>query len=289
MSKRRLDIVGAGKVGKTLARLWNQNGFFDIGSVANRSVGSSEEAIDFIGAGKTSQIQKIDVLMISAADGAIAECCAHLAESAMIESGAVVFHCSGSISSDILAPLKAKGATIASIHPVKSFADLAVAIKTFSGTFCGLEGDLAAVRILTEAVGAIGGKAFAIDSSAKTIYHAGSVFSSNYLVSTLAAGIDCLVKAGIGRETAVEVLKPIATEALENLFRLGPVQALTGPIARGEAKVIEGQALALAEWDTEISSAYGALGLLAIHLSQQQGSASEESIQQMKRILSDLI
>jgi predicted dinucleotide-binding enzyme len=45
MNKRRLDIVGAGKVGKTLARLWNQNGVFEIGSVANRSLESSEEAI----------------------------------------------------------------------------------------------------------------------------------------------------------------------------------------------------------------------------------------------------
>jgi predicted dinucleotide-binding enzyme len=44
MNKRRLDIVGAGKVGKTLARLWNQNGVFEIGSVANRSLESSEEA-----------------------------------------------------------------------------------------------------------------------------------------------------------------------------------------------------------------------------------------------------
>jgi predicted dinucleotide-binding enzyme len=66
MNKRRLDIVGAGKVGKTLARLWNQNGVFEIGSVANRSLESSEEAIAFIGAGTTRQIDNIDVLMISA-------------------------------------------------------------------------------------------------------------------------------------------------------------------------------------------------------------------------------
>jgi predicted dinucleotide-utilizing enzyme len=81
MNKRRLDIVGAGTVGKTLARLWNQNGVFEIGSVANRSLESSEEAVAFIGAGTTSQIDNIDVLMISSVDDALAECAAQVAES----------------------------------------------------------------------------------------------------------------------------------------------------------------------------------------------------------------
>jgi predicted short-subunit dehydrogenase-like oxidoreductase (DUF2520 family) len=289
MNKRRLDIVGAGKVGKTLARLWNQNGVFEIGSVANHSLESSEEAIAFIGAGTTRQIDNIDVLMISSVDDALTECAAQVAESTMVASESMVFHCSGSISSDVLAPLKARGATIASVHPVKSFADVSLAIKTFPGTFCGLEGDPTAVQVLTEAVGAIGGKVFAIDPSSKAIYHAGSVFSSNYLISTVAAGVDCLVRTGIDRETALEILKPIATEAMENLFRLGPVQALTGPIARGETKVVEVQVQALSEWDFEISSTYAALGILATHLSQQQGRASAESIRHIKEILSNLL
>jgi hypothetical protein len=84
-----------------------------------------------------------------------------------VASESMVFHCNESISSDVLAPLKVRGATIASGHPVKSFADASLAIKTFPGTLCGLEGDPTAVQVLTEAVGAIGGKVFAIDPSSK--------------------------------------------------------------------------------------------------------------------------
>ena len=105
----------------------------------------------------------------------------------------------------------------------------------------------------------------------------------------MAAGVDCLVRTGIDRETALEILKPIATEAMENLFRLGPGQALTGPIDRGETKVVEVQVQALSEWDCEMSSTYAALGILATHLSQQQGRASEESIRHIKEILSSLL
>ena len=285
MSKRRLDIVGAGRVGKTLARLWKEQAAFEIGDVVNRSPESSKRAIAFIGGGTVGQIDQIDVLMISTADSAIADCAAALAKTASIRPESVVFHCSGSISSEILAPLRARGASIASMHPVKSFADESLAVESFSGTFCALEGDSTAVQVLAEAVDAIGGKRFTIDPAAKAVYHAGSVFSNNYLVSTIATGIDCLVEAGIARATALEILKPIATEALENLFRLGPVQALTGPISRGETKVVETQLQALQAWDPEIAASYASLGRLAARLALQNGRASKEWIRQIEEVL----
>lgn len=285
MSKRRLDIVGAGRVGKTLARLWKEQAAFEIGDVVNRSPESSRQAIAFIGGGTVGQIDRIDVLMISTTDSVLADYAGALAKTAGIGPQSVVFHCSGSISSEVLAPLRARGASIASMHPVKSFADESLAVESFSGTFCGLEGDPTAVQVLTEAVSAIGGKNFTIDPAAKAIYHAGSVFSNNYLVSTIAAGIDCLVEAGIDRAIALEILKPIATEALENLSRLGPVQALTGPISRGETKVVETQLQALQAWDPEIASAYAALGRLAARLALQNGRASEEAIRTIEKTL----
>ena len=76
--KRKLDIIGAGKVGRSLARLWAQAGVFEIGCVVNQSIESSQAAVDFIGEGRPaerlSEIGPLDVLMISTSDRCIEEC-----------------------------------------------------------------------------------------------------------------------------------------------------------------------------------------------------------------------
>ena len=46
-----LNIIGCGRLGKTLARLWHDNNLFTVRQVLNRSIGSAEAAVEFIGAG----------------------------------------------------------------------------------------------------------------------------------------------------------------------------------------------------------------------------------------------
>jgi hypothetical protein len=62
--------------------------------------------------------------------------------------GAVVFHCSGAKASTELDALRRAGALVASVHPVRSFADPAAVAADFDGTFCGVEGDAAALALL---------------------------------------------------------------------------------------------------------------------------------------------
>ncbi len=49
---KRLNIIGCGKVGRTVGRLWAQGKVFDIGDILNRSKESSASAVQFIGAGQ---------------------------------------------------------------------------------------------------------------------------------------------------------------------------------------------------------------------------------------------
>jgi predicted short-subunit dehydrogenase-like oxidoreductase (DUF2520 family) len=287
--KRRLDIVGAGKVGKTLARLWAQAGVFEIGGVMNRSLESSRAAVDFIDAGtpveKVSELGALDVLMISTSDRGIEACAQSIAREAKVSPDAIAFHCSGSLSSDNLSSLRQRGCCLGSVHPVKSFAEPARAASTFAGTYCALEGDAAAIACLREAVAGIGGRSFAIEKASKTIYHAGSVFASNYLTAMVYAGVRCLEKSGIAHAQAMEVLQQIVTGTVGNIFKLGPVPALTGPVSRGEVEVVQRQFEALAQWHADIAEAYRAAGVLATDIAHAQGGAQDSDLEAIRQVL----
>ncbi|MEN3291792.1 MAG: hypothetical protein V7642_1045, partial [Burkholderiales bacterium] len=97
--KKTLTIIGCGKVGKTLGRLWHAKGTFAIQDVLNRSLASSERAVSFIGAGRAASdyaaLRPADIILIGCTDDQVAQCCQTLSRAGRIAPGAIVFHCSG--------------------------------------------------------------------------------------------------------------------------------------------------------------------------------------------------
>jgi predicted short-subunit dehydrogenase-like oxidoreductase (DUF2520 family) len=257
-----LNIVGAGHVGRALGRLFAARGVLSVQDVLTRSMASAQAAVAFIGAGHAADaiaaLRQADVWMLAVSDDRIAEMAAQLAAGRDMH-GAVVFHCSGAKASAELAPLRAAGAFVASVHPVRSFADPQQVAAAFEGTFCGIEGDQEALALLNPAFAAIGARLVPIEARAKTVYHAASVFASNYLTTVLDAALRAYQAAGIPDEVARELARPLALETLANVFRLGPETALSGPIARGDAATVARQQAAVTAWDPATGALYEAL------------------------------
>jgi predicted short-subunit dehydrogenase-like oxidoreductase (DUF2520 family) len=259
---RPLNIIGAGHLGRTLGRLFAASGAFAVQDVLTRSEASAREAIAFIGAGQAAaapdRMRPADAVMLAVGDDQIEPVCAALAAAGALD-GVVVFHCSGAKSSAALQAAAAKGALTASVHPVRSFADPASVARGFAGTWCGVEGDARALALLEPALAAIGARPVAIDAAAKTVYHAASVFASNYLVTVLDAALRAYQAAGIPEDVARELARPLASETLENVFRLGARAALSGPIARGDFATVARQQAALDGSDPATGELYRAL------------------------------
>lgn len=281
-----LNIIGCGRVGRTLARLWGQIGVFAIGDVFDGTLVKGENAVAFLGRGRAvgaiAQMRGADLWMITPPDDRIAASCAALAAGGQLAPGNVVFHCSGALPSRDLAPAAGCGAAVASVHPLKSFADPATAVHTFSGTYCAAEGDAAALAVLRPAFERIGAKVAEIEPGRKTIYHAASVIVCNYLTALLEAGLRGYEHAGFSRDDALRMMEPLVRETLDNVFALGTAPALTGPIARGDDKVVARQIEALAAWDPRIAALYKQLGGIAVELARAQGGerASLDAIEQ---------
>jgi len=280
-----LSVIGAGRVGRTLCRLWRQNEVFAIGDVRNRSAESTQAAAEFIGAGRPiddwARLARADLYMLSVPDDAIEDCVERLRAAVVVPRGAIVFHCSGSKSSAVLGPLAEDGARIASMHPVKSFADPGLAVETFDGTECALEGDAEACAVLESAIERCGGHVFRVDAGQKLVYHAATVFASNYVVALMEVALRCFERAGIGRDRALPIALPLVRGTIDNIGCLGTVDALTGPIARGDSALVGAQLRALADWDGHVAALYAFLGSYALDLSRRQGSADSASLERI--------
>jgi predicted short-subunit dehydrogenase-like oxidoreductase (DUF2520 family) len=284
-----LNTIGCGRVGRTLARLWSQSGAFEIGDVFDHTRAKSDAAATFIGRGRAvgaiAEMHPAGVWMLTPPDDQIVPCCTALAQGGRLAAGAIVFHCSGALASSDLAAARACGAAVASVHPLKSFADPSAAVQNFSGTWCAAEGDAAALAVLRPAFEGIGASVRMINAGAKMIYHAASVFASNYLTALLEAGARCHEQAGSSREDALRMMEPLARETLDNVFKLGTVQALTGPIARGDGAVIARQVVALAAWDPRIEAVYKRLGAIAVDLARRRANADADALAAIDRLL----
>lgn len=270
---RGLTVVGGGHVGRVLGRLFSAAGVFAVQDVLARSADSAAQAVAFIGAGMPvtgkGAMRPAEIFMLTVTDDQIVPACEALAAAVPLR-GAVVFHCSGALASDRLQAARAAGAYVASVHPIRSFADVDAVAAGFAGTFCGVEGDQPALDVLLPALAAIGARAVQIDPAAKTVYHAAAVFASNYLVTVIDAALRAYQAAGIPEAVARELARPLALESMENAFRLGAAPALTGPVARGDMATVLRQQDAVMAWDAETGQLYRALVPPTIALAERK-------------------
>lgn len=276
---RSLTIIGAGKVGKALGRLWALNDTFIIHDVLARSANSAQMAVDFIGAGVAvdsyATLRPADVYMIATPDDQIAASCAALVATGILVEGNIVFHCSGALASGVLNAASPCGASIASTHPIRSFAIPAQVVKHFAGTYCGAEGDPLALDILRDAFAAIGAEWVVIDRDLKILYHAAAVMASNYLVTLLDLAQQTYIKAGIAPDQALQLMGPLVRETVDNVFRYGPAKALTGPIARGDMQTVERQSKALQASNPQHAQLYDQMVGLTIELAKRKHDAAK--------------
>ena len=269
-----LSIIGCGKVGKTLGRLLQENHAVETQDIFNRSTESGMAAVVFIGAGQVvsnyADLRPADIFLIAAPDDQITACCEALANADCLSPNSIVFHCSGALPSSILQAASARDAAIASIHPIRSFAVPEKIINEFTGTYCGVEGSQHALDILSPLFTTIGAQLVTIKSEKKVLYHAAAVFASNYLVTLLDTAVQTYAQAGIPQEVALKMMASLVRETTENFLKIGPEQALTGPIARGDVATVLNQYRAVSMWNKRYGALYKRLGKLTADLARRR-------------------
>ncbi|QDL53212.1 Rossmann-like and DUF2520 domain-containing protein [Rhodoferax aquaticus] len=274
MQTQTLNIVGAGRVGQTLAHLWHQHGVFTVQDVLTTRPDTAQAACAFIGAGtactSTQALRPADVWMLATPDARLPEAITQLEKRApdlgTRPPAPLVFHCSGALDSGLLLPLQVRGWQVASAHCILSFATPTMAVQQFAGTPCALEGNSPSQAKLQTAFEAIGAQCFEIRKEDKLLYHAAAVFATNFLPVLQSVAEEAWRAVGVPELLLPHLRASLLHNAVTNILALGPQKALTGPAARGDLPAIERQAQAVRQWDAPSGAAYEALSQLALRL-----------------------
>lgn len=259
----RIGIIGAGRAGSALGAALAAAGYPLVGITA-RSPASVERAgrmLPGVPVRSIDELAAADVLLLAVPDDAIAEVAGRLDAS----PGQYVVHLSGAYGTEVLA---GAGGLPVALHPPMTFTGTAADLGRIGGmTFTATAPDEARpfVERLAKDLGA--GVQW-VAEEARAMYHAGVVHGANHLVTLLAQSFEVLRRAGVTDPSAT--MRPLLAATLDNTLRAGH-DALTGPIARGDADTVRAHLAALRALPGETPATYVALARATVALAAADG------------------
>ena len=298
--KQSFAIIGCGKVASALAKQLTKAGYRPMG-FSSRHIISARAMAKIVNAPdrcfeKTWEAAiDADFVFITTPDDAIQEACRIIAEHNGFKKNAVVFHCSGALSSTELASAKSvqtmSDVMIGSIHPLQSFAveQPGESGNPFENIMMAVEGDPLAVEKARKIATDLGAQPFTIKTDGKVLYHAAAVVASNYLVTLMNLSIKLMTASGVSESEVFDILNPLIMGTLANIESNGIPDALTGPIARGDVGIVEKHIQAIRSMSNENAGEmvgyYKLNGAETIKIAMAKGSLSEDAAEKLLRVL----
>ncbi len=179
------------------------------------------------------------LVLLAVPDGAVREVATAIAAQGAPGLGCVALHLSGTLPAEALGGLSERGYAVGGLHPLQTVADPARGAERLRGAYFTFEGDPSARAAAAEIVEAAAGRMLEVHATEKARYHAACVFASNYVVACAAVATRLLATAAnIAEAEAARALQPLWGGAVSNLDRLGPTEALTGPVRRGDVDTV---------------------------------------------------
>jgi predicted short-subunit dehydrogenase-like oxidoreductase (DUF2520 family) len=271
----RIGIAGAGRLGQALGRLLHDRGQ-PIAAIAGRDPGRTRDAAAFINK---------SVLPVSVADlpGVASRVLICVPDDALpsvagsLRPIQLALHTCGSRGPEALAALAEGGASCATLHPLQTISTAAQGVTDLPGSSFGLTGAGPALEWALEIVRLLDGHALTIPAESRPLYHAAAVIASNYIVATIDAAVALMELARVPSESALQALAPLIRASVENSLRRGPVQALTGPIERGDEQTVAAHMRALGKAPESVRQLYRQAGLHTLEVARRKTPATDRA------------
>lgn len=289
MPPKRLNIIGCGRAGGTVAAALAASGKVGIGEVLNRSRASAEKAVAVLGAGRAiddpAGFSDAEIFLIATSDGGIEPAAGALAAAVPDLGGRVVFHLSGRFGPQVLAAAGAAGADLAAVHPVRSMPRLSTDAAAFAGTLCIAEGSRTALDMLKAPFEAAGAGWREVEGLERGLYHAALAIISNVTKGVIWKAQNWLERAGLDADTAADASHSLLSITTEDVFRDGVRHSITGPVVRGDTSTIEAHLDALEAVGRDDAEVYRVLARTVLELANERGDLDDEVLERFEILL----
>ena len=153
-------------------------------------------------------------------------------------AGQSVVHCSGATEVAALDAALVAGAAIGGFHPLQTFADPDGAVDLLAGVAVAIEGPPALAATLDAIARRLGMRPIALPPGARAAYHGGASFAAGFVGSMIDEAVAMWRTFGVDEATALGALLPLAHGNLDAIAARGVAGAVSGPISRGDARVV---------------------------------------------------
>ncbi|MCY6484952.1 DUF2520 domain-containing protein [Clostridium aestuarii] len=274
-SKQRSDalkigFIGAGKVGFSLGKYFSLNNV-KLTGYYSRTYRSALKAAEFTETKAYNNLESLikdsDTIFITTPDDAILSICEKIISFDLREK--IICHTSGSLSSNIFSNLNLLGVFGYSIHPMFPFPNKYTTYKNLKDAYFSIEGSREKLDDIKKLIQSLGNKFIVRDENKDSLYHLANVTVSNLVLSLLNLGCTYLQQCGVREEDALEALFPLIESNISNLKSKGFVNALTGPIERGDSGTVKQHIEAIPKEDLQM---YKILSKNLLEISKKKNS-----------------
>lgn len=191
----------------------------------------------------------------------------------------MIIHTSGVWGPEVFSRLMEQGVSCASMHPLQTVANPKQGVEKLPGSTFAVAGKGKAALWAKELVKLLDGQVLTIKPLAKPLYHAAAVVASNYIVTLIDAALLMMAKAGVSEGQGRKALEPLVLSSVQNALKRGTVEALTGPIERGDGQTVAAHLTALKALPKSVQGLYRALGQHTVQLSRKRGLSKAQATQ----------
>lgn len=285
------SVVGTGALARVLGRALTEHGFRCVAWFGRDASKAADCAgvvdAEYVGSIGQMRLPSADITFLAVSDDAVEEVAQSLASSG-IPDGSLVLHTSGVHDHRILDALASRGAQTGSFHPLQSFTG-DEGKDRFRGITIAVEGTQAAMAAGRRLADDLLALAVEIEPDRKALYHATAVMAGNHAIAMLASASDLWERATSDQQGAVEALGPLTRQSVDNALNMGPGEALTGPVVRGDLGTLSRHLDALERYADHLLPMYVAVVTETIHLALKSGRLSTEQAVTMLDLLASRV
>lgn len=282
----KIGFIGAGRLGKTLARLFSSRGLSVI-AIASRNAAHAKGLASVLSDCSSMSAQQVadvcDLIFITTPDYALQAS----ADAITWRPGSFVVHCSGATEVEVLNKAATDGAFIGGFHPLQTFADPDAAMQSLPGCTITIEAqEVQLNKTLVTIAEHLNCRINCLPPGARARYHAAAGYASQFVNVLLREAAVIWSSWGGTEHDAIHALMPLVRGTLASIEQLGPVAGMPGPVSRGDAGSVAKHVKALAENQPGMLPLYGMLCNETVSMALESGRINPEQAAHLRALLS---